>query len=113
MKFCRSLKSAKVSFSSRTLTFQVRKHVQELLEVPPLKWPTSKLVYLPAKKENSSRLKKKAATEKDFAMQWSTKKQATKFDVVVAGKTCGETFGLVRFAGAVHVRANFCPHTGV
>ena len=32
-------------------------------------------------------------------------------------KTCGETFGLVRFvgagAGAIHVRANFCPHTGV
>jgi len=93
--------------------------VQELLEVPPLKWPTSKFVYLPAKKENSSRLKKKAATEKDFAMQWSTKKQATNFDVVVVGKICGETFGPVRFhgagagAGAVYVRTRFCPHSGV
>ena len=74
--------------------------MQELLEVPPLKWPTSKFVYLPTKKENSSRLKKKAATEKDFAMQWSTTKQATNFDVVVVGKICGETFGPVRFQGA-------------
>ena len=74
--------------------------MQELLEVPPLKWPTSKFVYLPVKKENSSRLKKEAATEKDFAMQWSTEKQATNFDVVVVGKICGETFGPVRFHGA-------------
>jgi len=32
-------------------------------------------------------------------------------------ETCGEIFGQVRFAGAVagavHVRAKFCPHTGV
>ena len=28
-------------------------------------------------------------------------------------ETCGEIFGQVWFAGAVHVRATFCPHTGV
>ena len=72
--------------------------MQELLEVPPLKWPTSKFVYLPAKKENSSRLKKKAATEKDFAMQWSIKKQATNFDVVVS---CGKNLWEDIWAGAV------------
>ena len=43
---------------------------------------------------------KKAPTEKDFAMQWSTKKQATNFDVVVVGKICGETSRPVRFHGA-------------
>ena len=45
--------------------------------------------------------KKKAGTEKDFARQWSPKKQVANFEVGVVGKTCGETFGLVRFHGAV------------
>ena len=45
--------------------------------------------------------KKSIFTEKDFERQWITKKPATTFGVVVVGKTCGETFELVRFHGAV------------
>ena len=39
----------------------------------------------------------------------------TNHESVFVGKTCVETFGLVRFASAaaVHVRETFCLHTGV
>ena len=41
-------------------------------------------------------------------MQWSTKKQATNFDVVVVGKICGETSRPVRFHGAGAVCGSGC-----
>ena len=54
---------------------------------------------MPTKIKDSAE-KKSIVTEKDFERQWITKKRATTFGVVVVGKTCGETFELVRFHGA-------------
>ena len=76
-------------------------------------------VYPSSKNKDSFRPEKKVGTEKNpqnFWLDWQRFLEPDHESVFV-GKTCGETFGLVRFsgagAGAVHVRAKFCPHTGV
>ena len=72
--------------------------------------------------------KKALLPRKTFKDSGAQKQRAITFEVVVVGKTCRETFELVRFHGAgagsdagcgcgrvdaVYVREIYCPHSGV
>ena len=74
--------------------------MQELLEVPPLNWPTSKFVYLPAKKENSSRLKKRPLLRKTLQCSGPQKNKRQ-----IWRSSCGEN--LCGFTVRVRERVRF------